>query len=136
MGSVLSQRPAAEDSNRLEHSASDGREQRRAEPDGRSVAGGCGTDGIRHAVCEGLAAVGTQQTGICPEDGGGFWSDYRIIHCRDGKARRIPIESALFPLADGLPNRVGLLRGAGNAIVPQVAAEFIQAFEEALSGIE
>ncbi len=38
-----------------------------------------------------------------------------------------PIESALFPLADGIPNRVGILRGAGNAIVPQAAAEIIKA---------
>jgi DNA (cytosine-5)-methyltransferase 1 len=30
-------------------------------------------------------------------------------------------------LAHGLPGRVGLLRGAGNAIVPEVAAEFIRA---------
>lgn len=37
------------------------------------------------------------------------------------------IEPALFPLADGFSNRVGELRGAGNAIVPQVAAEFIKA---------
>jgi DNA (cytosine-5)-methyltransferase 1 len=39
----------------------------------------------------------------------------------------IEIEPLLFPLADGLPNRVGALRGAGNAIVPQVAAAFIKA---------
>jgi hypothetical protein len=31
------------------------------------------------------------------------------------------------PLAIGLPARVGMLRGAGNAIVPQLAAEFIGA---------
>jgi DNA (cytosine-5)-methyltransferase 1 len=31
-------------------------------------------------------------------------------------------------LANGVPNRVGLLRGAGNAIVPQVAAEVIKAY--------
>ena len=48
--------------------------------------------------------------------------------CRDGKSRTIPTEPALFPLADGVCNRVGTLRGAGNAIVPQVAAEVIKAF--------
>jgi DNA (cytosine-5)-methyltransferase 1 len=48
--------------------------------------------------------------------------------CRDGKSRTIPTEPALFPLADGVSNRVGTLRGAGNAIVPQVAAEVIKAF--------
>jgi DNA (cytosine-5)-methyltransferase 1 len=32
------------------------------------------------------------------------------------------------PLAHGVPARVGLLRGYGNAIVPQVAAAFIEAY--------
>jgi DNA (cytosine-5)-methyltransferase 1 len=31
-------------------------------------------------------------------------------------------------LANGIPNRMGVLRGAGNAIVPQVAAQMIKAF--------
>jgi DNA (cytosine-5)-methyltransferase 1 len=48
-----------------------------------------------------------------------------VVCCEDGKARRF--EPGAFPLADGIPNRVGLLRGYGNAIVPQLAAEFIQA---------
>jgi len=60
----------------------------------------------------------------------GFWDDARLVACRDGKTRRIPTEPAFFPLAHGLPARVALLRGYGNAIVPQVAAEFIQAFYE------
>ena len=51
----------------------------------------------------------------------------RYVYCRDGKHRQIPTEPALFPLAHGIPNRVGLLRGAGNAIVPQVAAQIIKA---------
>lgn len=58
------------------------------------------------------------------------WSPSRSVYCRDGKYRPIPTEPSLFPLADGIPNRVGLLRGAGNAIVPQVAAEVIKAFME------
>lgn len=62
----------------------------------------------------------------------GFWADSIAIACRDGKTRRIPTEPALFPLADGIPNRVGLLRGAGNAIVPEDAAEFIKAFLDSL----
>ena len=58
------------------------------------------------------------------------WGDYRIILCADGKARRVPTEPAFFPLAHGVSGRVGLLRGYGNAIVPQVAAEFIRAYSE------
>lgn len=56
----------------------------------------------------------------------GFWSDSDWLGCRDGKFR--PVESGTFPLANGIPARVGRLRGYGNAIVPQVAAEFIKAF--------
>jgi len=41
-----------------------------------------------------------------------------------------PIEPGTFPLAHGAPDRVGRLRGYGNAIVPQVAAEFVGAFLE------
>ena len=59
--------------------------------------------------------------------GADFW-DGEYIPCADGKARRI--EPGIFPLADGVSNRVGTLRGAGNAIVPQVAGEFVKAFVE------
>lgn len=59
-----------------------------------------------------------------------FWGSSEVIYCRDGKYRPIPTEPALFPLADGVSNRVGLLRGAGNAIVPQAAAEIIKAVKE------
>ena len=58
-----------------------------------------------------------------------FWADSIIIPCADGKARRI--KPGLMPLAHGVSNRVGLIRGYGNAIVPQLAAEFIRAFFEA-----
>ena len=61
---------------------------------------------------------------------GASWARFEVVECRDGKARRF--EPGSFPLADGLPGRVGLLRGYGNAIVPQTAAEFIMACDEIL----
>ena len=84
--------------------------------------------------------------------GVGFWSAFDIIPCLDGKARRVPsgAQSVLLgvasgvsagvdgcgvarlghPLAQGVKNRVGSLRGFGNAIVPELAAEFVRAFME------
>jgi DNA (cytosine-5)-methyltransferase 1 len=59
--------------------------------------------------------------------GSTLWSDSTIIYCRDGKYRPIPTQPEVFPLAHGISNRVGILRGAGNAIVPQAAAEIIKA---------
>jgi DNA (cytosine-5)-methyltransferase 1 len=54
-----------------------------------------------------------------------FWRDADWLWCRDGKWR--PVEPGTFPLANGVSGRVALLRGYGNAIVPQVAAAFIRA---------
>jgi DNA (cytosine-5)-methyltransferase 1 len=53
------------------------------------------------------------------------WNDPDWLACRDGKWR--PVEPSTFPLADGVSARVGRLRGYGNAIVPQVAAQIIKA---------
>jgi DNA (cytosine-5)-methyltransferase 1 len=53
-----------------------------------------------------------------------FWADCEWIPCRDGKVR--PIEPGTLPLAHGVPRRVEQVRSFGNAIVPQVAAEFIK----------
>lgn len=95
--------------------------------------------------------INSQETRPASEAGStGFWSDFRIIPCTDGKARRI--EPCSFPLVNGIPkgmgrgqpelgklvkgarnSRVGRLKGYGNAIVPQVAAEFIKAFMETRS---
>ncbi len=57
-----------------------------------------------------------------------LWRDADWLLCRDGKWR--PVEPGLKPLAHGIPNRVGRLRAYGNAIVPQVAAEFVKAYME------
>lgn len=56
------------------------------------------------------------------------WTDPDWIWCRDERWR--PTEPGLCPLADGVPGRVGRLRAYGNAIVPQVAATFIHAFDQ------
>jgi DNA (cytosine-5)-methyltransferase 1 len=59
----------------------------------------------------------------------GFWANADWLLCRDSKAR--PVEPGTFPLAYGATARVGRLRAYGNAIVAEVAAEFISAALEA-----
>jgi DNA (cytosine-5)-methyltransferase 1 len=49
---------------------------------------------------------------------------HHALHRREKEA----IEPGLVPLAHGIPARMVRLRGYGNAIVPQVAAEFVQAY--------
>lgn len=73
--------------------------------------------------------------GTAPDvaDQPGYWSVFDIIPCGDGKVRRV--EPGTFPLAHGVSGRVGLLRGYGNAIVPQVAAAFVTAYLEAREGV-
>lgn len=79
------------------------------------------------------------------------WSDFGLVLCTDNKVRRIPIKSVLFGVADGVSEGVDgggdsgaqgfplsekieghkmLIEGYGNAIVPQLGAEFIRAFME------
>jgi len=59
------------------------------------------------------------------------WAAADWLPCRDGKAR--PVEPGTFPLAHGVPARVGRLRAYGNAIVPQVAAEIVKSYLEVRS---
>ena len=114
-----------------------GRAEGRAVAGGGPAAGGGESGGVGHAHDAG--PQGRERVPECPSElpaGAASldcWGDTRAIGCRDAKTRRIPTEPALFPLANGIPNRVGLLRGAGNAIVPQVAAEFIAAFLDSLT---
>ena len=93
-----------------------------------------------------------------PAGGSSAWDDCILIPCSDGKVR--PTQSSIHPLAHGVspdlgcsrpgetsayraiidpktgrsigqaPWRTGMLRAYGNAIVPQVAAEFVAAFLE------
>lgn len=57
-----------------------------------------------------------------------FWRDADWLLCTDGRWR--PVEPGTFPLAHGVPGRVGLLRGYGNAINPRQFAAFIEAYLE------
>lgn len=94
--------------------------------DGRP-AGGMGNA----AVGRGGALIG--QPGTCsrpaqPNRGSGvssFWSDAEWFECTDGRSR--PVGPGAFPLGHGIQRRTSKLRAYGNAIVPQVAAEFIKA---------
>jgi DNA (cytosine-5)-methyltransferase 1 len=54
------------------------------------------------------------------------WSAVEYTPCQDGKSR--PVKPGIRLLAHGVSGRVAQLRGLGNAIVPQVAAEFVKAF--------
>ena len=142
---------------RMEHDASDRRQQRRPEPSERSITSGRSESVMadddderfhrRRAFGQGgrcEPADGSElgdaesANGQVPirewrsrQEGSQFrgpsrpWHLAQWLPCTDGKSR--PIEPGTFPLAHGVPNRVGLLRGYGNAIVPQVAAAFIGA---------
>ena len=62
------------------------------------------------------------------------WASIEWLPCADGKARPAPhAQSGIHPLADGVPGRVGRLRGYGNAIVPQAAQVFVESVMDILA---
>ena len=63
----------------------------------------------------------------------GFWRDADWLYCRDGKWR--PVRPGSFPLADGVPARVGRLRAYGNAINIEAAAAFIKSYMAAVDHV-
>jgi len=114
------------------------------------------TDNEQHSIavsgcCHEHVSTGRQQdptapAGLCGDyralEVNGFWRDADWLFCRDGKWR--PVEPGTFPLVDGAAarmgrvepgvarvassNRVGRLKGYGNAINAQAAAAFIRAY--------
>jgi DNA (cytosine-5)-methyltransferase 1 len=109
-----------------------------------------GRDGLRDSEAEPDIQTRTSETGATGrEDVSGlgtldvladgsseyasFWDDYDIAECRslDGTVQYRRVESGTLPLVDGVPERVGRIRGYGNAIVPQLAATFVRSFMEA-----
>lgn len=67
--------------------------------------------------------------GFSRERGGSDpWAGWEAVPCTDGKQRRV--QPGVFPVAHGVPDRMVKIRAYGNAIVPQVAAEFVKAYME------
>ena len=94
----------------------------------RATSGNC--DDMADAL-ERANIAGEPQSGFGSMAGsngaGNAWSSAEWRRGADGKERRV--KPGIRLLVDGFPNRVGLLRGFGNAIVPQVAAAFIKSTE-------
>jgi len=105
---------------------------------GREIINGC--SGHHRATNNGLADTTNAESTFIGSISGGpethyesiraaqSWSSTKWVYCRDGKYRRVPLEPSLFPLAPRIPGAVGLLKGAGNSIIPQVAQTFIEAY--------
>lgn len=80
---------------------------------------------------DGQAGRGGTASGAGPVNG--FWRDADWLYCRDGKWR--PVRPGSFPLADGVPARVGRLRAYGNAINIEAAAAFIKSYMAAVDHV-
>lgn len=114
------------------------------EAPGRGEAGGVadgGSAGLvlrleRHGRFRALRLEGqaVAETGAFGGATRGFWGDADWLLCRDEEGPRLrPVERGAFPLVDGSPGRVGGVHAYGNAIVAQVAAEFIGAVMDVLA---
>lgn len=83
-----------------------------------------GRTAAERETIDGQAGCGGTACGASPVNG--FWRDTDWLYCRDEKWR--PVRPGSFPLADGVPARVGRLRAYGNAINIEAAAAFIKAY--------
>ena len=72
---------------------------------------------------QGRRILSERSSELSPWSSGVEW-----IRCADEKSRLV--KSGIRLLANGYPERVGLIHSAGDAIVAEVAAEFISAFME------
>jgi DNA (cytosine-5)-methyltransferase 1 len=84
----------------------------------------------------GGAIVCQQEAGGLSRPGytNGFWGNAEWIYCTDQKYR--PVEPGTFPLAHGATNRVGRLRGYGNALNAEQAKGFIEAYREVVAATQ
>ena len=84
----------------------------------------------RHELESDRREINSEQDGLGgelsnPNPTNGFWGAVDWLGCRDGKWR--PVEPKLKPLVNGTSNRLGKLRGYGNAINAEAAKAFTQA---------
>lgn len=121
--------------------------ERRRANNPEQVGLGCESNGVADMHADGCAAGRASDSQVgCVESERGHPID--VIHCRDGKTRRISSQPSDEPLAANIPrklgppltgmgqvgiraaraNHSGRLRAYGNAIVPTLAAEFIKAY--------
>ncbi|WP_253547601.1 DNA cytosine methyltransferase [Herbaspirillum rubrisubalbicans] len=120
---------------RLANTGSEGLEKRQRHPgEPSSPQGGGNADArSRSALRRGEPneqVIIDADTGFATGPTNGLWRTADWILCRDGKWR--PVEPGTFPLAHGVPARVGRLRGYGNAINAEQAAIFIEVMRELL----
>ncbi|WP_454778963.1 DNA cytosine methyltransferase [Klebsiella michiganensis] len=87
-------------------------------------------DAQREAI-NGQAGCGGADSGASQVNG--LWRDADWLYCRDGKWR--PVRPGSFPLANGVPARVGRLRTYGNAINIEAAAAFIKSYMAAVDHV-
>jgi DNA (cytosine-5)-methyltransferase 1 len=91
---------------------------------GSALAYGLSLDGGTRAT----RRLDSDSAGLRNEARGDYWGNADWIECSDGKLRAI--KPGVRLLVDGLPRELaGSLAGYGNAIVPQVAATFIAAYD-------
>ena len=83
-----------------------------------------GEERQRERIWSVSGANGSDGGSTRPGPTNGHWRDADWLFCRDGKWR--PVEPGTSPLAHGAAQRVGRLRGYGNAIVAQAAQAFIE----------
>jgi len=100
-----------------------------ADADSQSIRWGRSEEATGETRChEGEAQQRKRVWSDAWSDGNNFWTDHQWLTGADGKTRRA--KPGVRLLVDGVPGRVGRLRGYGNAIVPPLAAEMIKAFME------
>lgn len=134
------QQPSAGGSRSCKSSCSRNNSGRRCSPCGMANASSGRWGEKQPHIGWGIEGVSSREVVMRPRSGvidnaapvNGVWRDADWLLCRDGKWR--PVESGTFPLAHGVAQRVGRLRAYGNAIVPQAATIFIEAFSFATEG--